>query len=301
MAARLCLTSGGDQPEPVPAPEAPAEKLTCKYLPRDEKTGERLRVEKRDAHGSLRQVEIHYSNNTIGLRYLDNLGRITKISRTTPEGNLLEGRIDKQNNEVIEYSLTSSKGTLLYRVAELASEQTLHQEFRADGTLLLEEKINGKEHLFKLFHDDGRTVHVEAEVYGDWLGKVRRNLKVYQPNGTLLYQEKGADPHAQPGQILSYIGTVHDANGKARQRLTSTEGQTSLWSASKLLVEDLNEDGTVAKSSQPERGPFPYRAKLDDPVLQSLVEAKDTCHKLMAKGHHHMQFWRNDLAAVLRD
>ena len=304
VALVVCLTiwllcpSKGDEDLPVPPPVPSPEKLTVKHFPRDEKTGESLRSETRDEFGSLRQLEIHYSDKTTGMRFYNALGRLTKISRSTTNGAIMEASLSAGSNSITEWSRRDSQGALLLRAKFIAPDKWQYQSFRADGTLQWQNTLEADDkQIFKTFHSDGKTVHIETSI-----GAIRQWLKIYRPDGRLLYHEQVADPNAKFGSAITYNGTVHSDSGTALQRLSSVEGPHSNWHGTVRTVDELADDGTVKRSGPPATvNNSGFRKKLADPVLQGIVVSKTECYKLMVEGHLRSQSWQSDLEEVLKN
>ncbi len=287
------LQLGNPQPAPGPQPVGP-DTLTAKILPRDPATGETMRIERRDESGVLRELEIHFSDRSTGVRYYNSVGRITKVTRRTDAGEQFEGEVSADGKLVTKGEHRDSGGKPVSSFQRISAEREVRQYFRTDGTLKAEEAAGKGSTLWKSYHADGRTVHIETEG-----GNVRQWLKIYHPDGSLLYEETVSDPNARFGAMLTYNGTVY-ASGKARRRIIATEGPFSNWYSSVKQVDELAEDGSVTSSDEPLRDGSGFRAKLIDSVLQGIVDSKASTWTVMNDGHLRGNFSRK-LDAMLAE
>jgi hypothetical protein len=281
---------------PVAAPKVEPEKLTTKYIQRDEKTGEQFRCEKRDSAGVLRELEIAYVEGTKGTRHYDATGHLKRLVRTTESGTTLSADVDADGN-FGSFEERNKKGVVVgrYKREKLNGYSLpLFKFYRDDGTLEVEVVFEQKQLVCRSYYDDGKTIHLEAD------NDTRRKwCKIYRPDGTLQFDEKITDPKAPLGSVVDHVATVYSPDGKPVERLTSNEGPYSSWRISVKNVEVLNADGSVKSSGGPERDGVGYRAKLINKVHQGFVDAIESAHKRMNQARWRTGEKEQDLKDVL--
>jgi hypothetical protein len=286
------------QVAPVSAPKVEPEKLTSKYIQRDEKTGEQFRCEKRDSAGVLRELEIGFADGTKGTRYYDATGVLHRIVRTTESGSTLSAKVGA-DSKFESFEETNKNGVVVSRYSRSRTNEyalPLFKQYRDDGTLRCEVVLEKGGRVWRTYHLDGKTVHAEAD-----LNPLRNWAKIYRADGSLHFEEKLADPKARFGSIVNHIAIVYSSDGKPTERITSDEGPYSNWQMSIKDVAILNADGTVKSNGRPERDGTGYRAKLVNTVYQSFVEVIADAHKGSHEGVWGLQEKRGDLADVLND
>lgn len=299
-------------PEPVPAvmtqppaavaPANAPDVLTTKTFLRDEKTGEVLRRETRDSLGVLRELEIYYADKTIGVRTYNQQGKLLKVSRTIEGGGKVEGAPDATGQRCLEWTQLNAKGVTVRHMKWTGNGMDGNyrlRQFREDGTLLWERDVEqGKGLVFRMFHEDGKTLQLEAEV-----SRVRKRVEIYEANGKLLYREKLKDPtQARFGDVVEYIGEVLDSAGKVSRRAELNDGPYSGWDSGITNVDELADDGTVKSSGFPERvDNTNYRSKLKDAQLQRIIELKNLAYKTQNMGGLRAEVQERHLDDVLND
>ncbi len=285
-------------PSPVPAAQPV---LTATYMVRDEKTGERLRIEKRDESGVLRELEILYLTGDTGVRHYSAAGRLMRVTLSQTTGMTFEGEPAVDGKSFNNFQVKNKAGVVVRRGEALGDNQPDMAEhrrysiFRDDGTLLCVEEIGVRPYIFRVYHADGKTLHMETEI-----GQFRKWLKIYTPDAKLFYEEK-VEVNAKYGDMIRYPGTIFDGAGKPSKKLVSTEGPYSNWHAHIVLVEVVNPDGSVVSSSTPEVESDRYQAPLRDPVLQGIVDAKARCYKVRNEEAIRNEVCENELERVLFD
>lgn len=287
--------SSSVQPEPVKQSVAPA-KLTLRYFQRDEKTGEQYRCEKRDETGVLRELEIAYADNTKGTRYYDSTGVLKRVTHVTAAGSIASAEIDDKGT-FTEFEVRNKAGIVVWRFSQDDDYALpIYKRYRDDGTLWCELVVDkNKSRIWRAYHANGKTVRLETEQ-----DPLRKWLKMYNADGTLLFEQKISDPAVRFGSIVTHIGTVY-TKGTPTERLTSTEGPYSNWHMSVEKVETLNADGTVKSSKKPERDGAGYRAKLLNTLFQQIVDDVEAAHDQSHHGVWDSSSILHSLRTVLKD
>ncbi|MBY0546774.1 MAG: hypothetical protein K2W95_05750 [Candidatus Obscuribacterales bacterium] len=290
------------QPPAAVAPANAPDVLTTKTFLRDEKTGEVLRRETRDSLGVLRELEIYYADKTIGVRSYNQQGKLLKVSRTIEGGGKVEGAPDASGQRCLEWTQLNAKGITVRHMkwADNGMDGNYRlRQFREDGTLYWEKVVDqGKGLVFRMFHEDGNTLQLEAEV-----GNLRQRVEIYEADGKLLYREKLKDPAtARYGDVVDYVGEVFDSAGKVRRRAALNDGPYSGWDSGITNVDELADDGTVKSSARPEReDDTNFRSKLKDKQFRRIVELKNLAYKTQNNGGLRAEVQEQELDDVLRD
>lgn len=299
----VAIVASGCSSDPVKEKDGTKKegKLTVTVQLRDEATGERSRTLKTDEFGIIREVEIAFRDNSNGVRLHDDSGKLATVKIRLPDGDLLEGTVDATGKTVVEARRIDGQGNIRTKVRYNKTKGTTVESYGSNNQLQLKSATDaaGKTVSTTVYHDDGKTVKVE------WAGEIytRKSLKLYSPEGKLVYEDK---PVTGVNKYGEYSAIIYDpTSGKAKHNLSINEGPYDTGGGRLMSVTDLDADGkeTTVRTFDP----YDWENSRKFPLLpnvagmEDLIKTKRSCWDAINYGLRFVHSIKYNLGRVMAD
>lgn len=295
----FALTRPTQPVEQVPVQDGPAKIVR---EPREEATGESMRVHHLDAYGQKTQMDVTFKDGTAGQVSYDSLGRIRKIVETSRNGSyqvftFANGRLNMRQSftkdgKLRQETVPADKALQTTHYAADGKTRTLVQRRFADGTVEAD-----------LYWEDGKTLRAQLKSAApvkvndggtEVLMSLSGTLTTYTRQGVRYSQESYETKPSQCGNPM-----CHECGGSEQVEVHIHRADGSLWirqnwdsqyGNSTVTGQEYAADGqTVVR----ELNPNEVQSGSSSKVIVEQVEAKKLLRFLNYEGKMERQVTEN--------